>query len=96
MRNPKEVSAPKASQGVHVTFPYPLMLTHSVLGLVVKGRSHSFKNLDFGINRDSRVSTAASNGEGKGALKTSKLMSQYREMRKNQLKLCFFNQHYAE
>ena len=86
------------------TFPDPPPLSAPVLGLRgvtfgCEGQKPLFKNLDFGIDMDSRIGTVGPNGVGKSTLLllTGKLTPTRGEMRKNhRLKIGFFNQQYAE
>uniref|UniRef100_A0A452F1A1 ATP-binding cassette sub-family F member 1 n=1 Tax=Capra hircus TaxID=9925 RepID=A0A452F1A1_CAPHI len=65
-----------------------------------EGQKPLFKNLDFGIDMDSRICIVGPNGVGKSTLLlllTGKLTPTRGEMRKNhRLKIGFFNQQYAE
>ncbi|KAM5263767.1 ATP-binding cassette sub-family F member 1 isoform 2-T2 [Ctenodactylus gundi] len=90
---------------VRFTFPDPPPLSPPVLGLHgvtfgYEGQKALFKNLDFGIDMDSRICIVGPNGVGKSTLLlllTGKLTPTRGEMRKNhRLKIGFFNQQYAE
>ncbi|XP_036902763.1 ATP-binding cassette sub-family F member 1 isoform X2 [Sturnira hondurensis] len=90
---------------VRFTFPNPPPLSPPVLGLHgvtfgYEGQKPLFKNLDFGIDMDSRICIVGPNGVGKSTLLlllTGKLTPTHGEMRKNhRLKIGFFNQQYAE
>ncbi|XP_066862638.1 ATP-binding cassette sub-family F member 1 isoform X2 [Kogia breviceps] len=90
---------------VRFTFPDPPPLSPPVLGLHgvtfgYEGQKPLFKNLDFGIDMDSRICIVGPNGVGKSTLLlllTGKLTPTRGEMRKNhRLKIGFFNQQYAE
>ncbi|XP_044529662.1 ATP-binding cassette sub-family F member 1 isoform X2 [Gracilinanus agilis] len=90
---------------VRFTFPDPPPLSPPVLGLHgvtfgYEGQKPLFKNLDFGIDMDSRICIVGPNGVGKSTLLlllTGKLTPTQGEMRKNhRLKIGFFNQQYAE
>uniref|UniRef100_A0AC11CDH6 ATP binding cassette subfamily F member 1 n=1 Tax=Ovis aries TaxID=9940 RepID=A0AC11CDH6_SHEEP len=98
LKRPKEYT-------VRFTFPDPPPLSPPVLGLHgvtfgYEGQKPLFKNLDFGIDMDSRICIVGPNGVGKSTLLlllTGKLMPTRGEMRKNhRLKIGFFNQQYAE
>ncbi|XP_075769539.1 ATP-binding cassette sub-family F member 1 isoform X2 [Pelodiscus sinensis] len=90
---------------VKFTFPNPPLLSPPILGLhgVVfgyEGHPLLFKNLDFGIDMESRICIVGPNGVGKSTLLlllTGKLTPTRGEMRKNhRLKIGFFNQQYAD
>ncbi|XP_007449271.1 PREDICTED: ATP-binding cassette sub-family F member 1 isoform X2 [Lipotes vexillifer] len=90
---------------VRFTFPDPPPLSPPLLGLHgvtfgYEGQKPLFKNLDFGIDMDSRICIVGPNGVGKSTLLlllTGKLTPTRGEMRKNhRLKIGFFNQQYAE
>uniref|UniRef100_UPI00358FD560 ATP-binding cassette sub-family F member 1 isoform X2 n=1 Tax=Myxine glutinosa TaxID=7769 RepID=UPI00358FD560 len=90
---------------VRFTFPDPPSLNPPILGLHgvefgYKGQPLLFKNLDFGVDLQSRISIVGPNGVGKTTLLqllTEKLTPLHGEMRKNhRLKLGYFNQQYAE
>ncbi|XP_074872741.1 ATP-binding cassette sub-family F member 1 isoform X3 [Carettochelys insculpta] len=90
---------------VKFTFPNPPSLSPPILGLhgVVfgyEGQQLLFKNLDFGIDMESRICIVGPNGVGKSTLLlllTGKLTPTRGEMRKNhRLKIGFFNQQYAD
>uniref|UniRef100_A0A8C6QX92 ATP-binding cassette sub-family F member 1 n=2 Tax=Nannospalax galili TaxID=1026970 RepID=A0A8C6QX92_NANGA len=90
---------------VRFTFPDPPPLSPPVLGLHgvtfgYEGQKPLFRNLDFGIDMDSRICIVGPNGVGKSTLLlllTGKLTPTSGEMRKNhRLKIGFFNQQYAE
>lgn len=98
LKRPKEYT-------VRFTFPDPPPLSPPVLGLHgvtfgYEGQKPLFKNLDFGIDMDSRICIVGPNGVGKSTLLlllTGKLTPTNGEMRKNhRLKIGFFNQQYAE
>ncbi|XP_020829881.1 ATP-binding cassette sub-family F member 1 isoform X2 [Phascolarctos cinereus] len=98
LKRPKEYT-------VRFTFPDPPPLSPPVLGLHgvtfgYEGQKPLFKNLDFGIDMDSRICIVGPNGVGKSTLLlllTGKLAPTRGEMRKNhRLKIGFFNQQYAE
>uniref|UniRef100_I3MPU1 ATP-binding cassette sub-family F member 1 n=1 Tax=Ictidomys tridecemlineatus TaxID=43179 RepID=I3MPU1_ICTTR len=98
LKRPKEYT-------VRFTFPNPPPLSPPVLGLHgvtfgYEGQKPLFKNLDFGIDMDSRICIVGPNGVGKSTLLlllTGKLTPTHGEMRKNhRLKIGFFNQQYAE
>uniref|UniRef100_A0A8D2CNR0 ATP-binding cassette sub-family F member 1 n=1 Tax=Sciurus vulgaris TaxID=55149 RepID=A0A8D2CNR0_SCIVU len=98
LKRPKEYT-------VRFTFPNPPPLSPPVLGLhgvtfAYEGQKPLFKNLDFGIDMDSRICIVGPNGVGKSTLLlllTGKLTPTHGEMRKNhRLKIGFFNQQYAE
>lgn len=98
LKRPKEYT-------VRFTFPNPPPLSPPVLGLHCvtfgyEGQKSLFKNLDFGIDMDSRICIVGPNGVGKSTLLlllTGKLTPTRGEMRKNhRLKIGFFNQQYAE
>ncbi|XP_066108386.1 ATP-binding cassette sub-family F member 1 isoform X1 [Saccopteryx bilineata] len=98
LKRPKEYT-------VRFTFPNPPPLSPPVLGLHgvtfgYEGQKPLFKNLDFGIDMDSRICIVGPNGVGKSTLLlllTGKLTPTRGEMRKNhRLKIGFFNQQYAE
>ncbi|KAG9472381.1 hypothetical protein GDO78_019819 [Eleutherodactylus coqui] len=98
LKRPKEYT-------VKFTFPNPPPLSPPILGLHVvdfgySGQKMLFKNLDFGIDMDSRVCIVGPNGVGKSTLLlllTGKLTPTKGEMRKNhRLKIGFFNQQYAD
>uniref|UniRef100_A0A3B5L7R2 ATP-binding cassette sub-family F member 1 n=1 Tax=Xiphophorus couchianus TaxID=32473 RepID=A0A3B5L7R2_9TELE len=94
LKRPKEYT-------VKFTFPNPPPLSPPILGLHVdfgyEGQKPLFKNVDFGIDMDSRC-IVGPNGVGKSTLLlllTGKLNPG--EMRKNhRLKVGFFNQQYAD
>ncbi|KAE8585472.1 hypothetical protein XENTR_v10021319 [Xenopus tropicalis] len=98
LKRPKEYT-------VKFTFPNPPPLSPPILGLhgvdfCYSGQKPLFKNLDFGIDMDSRVCIVGPNGVGKSTLLlllTGKLTPTKGEMRKNhRLKIGFFNQQYAD
>nr|DBA20564.1 TPA: hypothetical protein GDO54_017328 [Pyxicephalus adspersus] len=98
LKRPKEYT-------VKFTFPNPPPLSPPILGLHgvdfgYAGQKLLFKNLDFGIDMDSRVCIVGPNGVGKSTLLlllTGKLTPTKGEMRKNhRLKIGFFNQQYAD
>ncbi|XP_048848544.1 ATP-binding cassette sub-family F member 1 isoform X2 [Brienomyrus brachyistius] len=90
---------------VKFTFPDPPPLSPPILGLhsvdfTYEGQKSLFKNVDFGIDMDSRICIVGPNGVGKSTLLlllTGKLTPTRGEMRKNhRLKVGFFNQQYAD
>ncbi|KAM8953855.1 ATP-binding cassette sub-family F member 1 isoform 2-T2 [Pelodytes ibericus] len=98
LKRPKEYT-------VKFTFPNPPPLSPPILGLHgvefgYSGHKLLFKNLDFGIDMESRVCIVGPNGVGKSTLLlllTGKLTPTKGEMRKNhRLKVGFFNQQYAD
>ncbi|CAH2314289.1 ATP-binding cassette sub-family F member 1 [Pelobates cultripes] len=98
LKRPKEYT-------VKFTFPNPPPLSPPILGLHgvdfgYSGQKMLFKNLDFGIDMESRVCIVGPNGVGKSTLLlllTGKLTPTKGEMRKNhRLKVGFFNQQYAD
>ncbi|KAM4641095.1 ATP-binding cassette sub-family F member 1 [Discoglossus pictus] len=98
LRRPKEYT-------VKFTFPNPPPLSPPILGLHgvdfgYSGQKLLFKNLEFGIDMDSRICIVGPNGVGKSTLLlllTGKLTPTKGEMRKNhRLKIGFFNQQYAD
>ncbi|XP_056153879.1 ATP-binding cassette sub-family F member 1 [Lampris incognitus] len=98
LKRPKEYT-------VKFTFPNPPPLSPPILGLhsVVfgyEGQKPLFKNVDFGIDMESRICIVGPNGVGKSTLLlllTGKLNPTKGEMRKNhRLKVGFFNQQYAD
>uniref|UniRef100_A0A2K6HP22 ATP-binding cassette sub-family F member 1 n=1 Tax=Pan troglodytes TaxID=9598 RepID=A0A2K6HP22_PANTR len=99
LKRPKEYT-------VRFTFPDPPPLSPPVLGLHgvtfgYEGQKPLFKNLDFGIDMDSRSELGCVAGAtGRSTLLlllTGKLTPTHGEMRKNhRLKIGFFNQQYAE
>ncbi|KAK2107040.1 ATP-binding cassette sub- F member 1 [Saguinus oedipus] len=98
LKRPKEYT-------VRFTFPGPPPLSPPILGLHgvtfgYEGQKPLFKNLDFGIDMDSRIFIVGPNGVGKSTLLlmlTGKLTPTHGEMRKNhRLKIGFFKQQYAE
>ncbi|KAK5603831.1 ATP-binding cassette sub- F member 1 [Crenichthys baileyi] len=98
LKRPKEYT-------VKFTFPNPPPLSPPILGLhsVDFGYDRQkplFKNVDFGIDMDSRICIVGPNGVGKSTLLlllTGKLNPIKGEMRKNhRLKVGFFNQQYAD
>ncbi|XP_072226920.1 ATP-binding cassette sub-family F member 1 isoform X2 [Leuresthes tenuis] len=98
LKRPKEYT-------VKFTFPNPPPLSPPILGLHsvdfgYHGQKPLFKNVDFGIDMDSRICTVGPNGVGKSTLLlllTGKLNPTKGEMRKNhRLKVGFFNQQYAD
>lgn len=98
LKRPKEYT-------VKFTFPNPPPLSPPILGLhgvdfAYTGHKLLFRNLDFGIDMDSRVCIVGPNGVGKSTLLlmlTGKLTPTKGEMRKNhRLKIGFFNQQYAD
>uniref|UniRef100_A0A3B4B727 ATP-binding cassette sub-family F member 1 n=1 Tax=Periophthalmus magnuspinnatus TaxID=409849 RepID=A0A3B4B727_9GOBI len=96
LKRPKEYT-------VKFTFPNPPPLSPPILGLHVdfgyEGQKPLFKNVDFGIDMDSRC-IVGPNGVGKSTLLlllTGRLNPSKGEMRKNhRLKVGFFNQQYAD
>ncbi|TRY66673.1 hypothetical protein DNTS_008003 [Danionella cerebrum] len=100
LKRPKEYT-------VKFTFPDPPPLSPPILGLHsvdfgYEGQKPLFKNVDFGIDMESRICIVGPNGVGKSTvllLLTGKLnpASTKGEMRKNhRLKIGFFNQQYAD
>nr|XP_048296725.1 ATP-binding cassette sub-family F member 1 [Myodes glareolus]XP_048296726.1 ATP-binding cassette sub-family F member 1 [Myodes glareolus] len=104
-QEPPELLKRPREYTVRFTFPDPPPLSPPVLGLHgvtfgYEGQKPLFKNLDFGIDMDSRICIVGPNGVGKSTLLlllTGKLTPTNGEMRKNhRLKIGFFNQQYAE
>ncbi|XP_073455011.1 ATP-binding cassette sub-family F member 1 isoform X1 [Aquarana catesbeiana] len=98
LKRPKEYT-------VKFTFPNPPSLSPPILGLHgvdfgYSGQKPLFRNLEFGIDMDSRICIVGPNGVGKSTLLlllTGKLTPTKGEMRKNhRLKIGFFNQQYAD
>ncbi|XP_066530661.1 ATP-binding cassette sub-family F member 1 isoform X2 [Hoplias malabaricus] len=98
LKRPKEYT-------VKFTFPDPPPLSPPILGLHsvdfgYEGQKPLFKNVDFGIDMESRICIVGPNGVGKSTLLlllTGKLNPTKGEMRKNhRLKVGFFNQQYAD
>ncbi|XP_070777343.1 ATP-binding cassette sub-family F member 1 isoform X1 [Enoplosus armatus] len=98
LKRPKEYT-------VKFTFPNPPPLSPPILGLHSVDFDYGsqkplFKNVDFGIDMDSRICIVGPNGVGKSTLLlllTGKLNPTKGEMRKNhRLKVGFFNQQYAD
>ncbi|XP_061615751.1 ATP-binding cassette sub-family F member 1 isoform X1 [Phyllopteryx taeniolatus] len=98
LKRPKEYT-------VKFTFPNPPPLSPPILGLhsvdfCYEGQKPLFKNVDFGIDMDSRICIVGPNGVGKSTLLlllNGKLNPTKGEMRKNhRLKIGFFNQQYAD
>ncbi|XP_058474492.1 ATP-binding cassette sub-family F member 1 [Solea solea] len=98
LKRPKEYT-------VKFTFPNPPPLSPPILGLHSVDFAYDvnkplFKNVDFGIDMDSRICIVGPNGVGKSTLLlllTGKLNPTKGEMRKNhRLKVGFFNQQYAD
>ncbi|XP_039537048.1 ATP-binding cassette sub-family F member 1 isoform X2 [Pimephales promelas] len=98
LKRPKEYT-------VKFTFPNPPPLSPPILGLYsvefgYEGQKPLFKNVDFGIDMESRICIVGPNGVGKSTLLlllTGKLNPSKGEMRKNhRLKVGFFNQQYAD
>lgn len=90
---------------VRFTFPNPPPLSPPILGLhgvdfAYEGQELLFRNLDFGIDMDSRICIVGPNGVGKSTLLlllTGQLTPTRGEMRRNhRLKVGFFNQQAAE
>ncbi|XP_051899533.1 ATP-binding cassette sub-family F member 1 isoform X2 [Pristis pectinata] len=90
---------------VKFTFPNPPPLSPPILGLhavdfAYENQKPIFKNLDFGIDMDSRICIVGPNGVGKSTLLlllSGKLNPTMGEQRKNhRLKIGFFNQQYAD
>ncbi|XP_006011872.1 ATP-binding cassette sub-family F member 1 isoform X2 [Latimeria chalumnae] len=90
---------------VKFTFPNPPPLSPPILGVhgvdfAYDKQKPLFKNLDFGIDLESRICIVGPNGVGKSTfllLLTGKLNPTVGEMRKNhRLKIGFFNQQYAD
>ncbi|KAM8885059.1 ATP-binding cassette sub-family F member 1 [Synchiropus picturatus] len=98
LKRPKEYT-------VKFTFPNPPPLSPPILGLHCVDFGYSkdkvlFKNVDFGIDMDSRICIVGPNGVGKSTLLlllNGKINPTKGEMRKNhRLKVGFFNQQYAD
>ncbi|KAK6469964.1 ATP-binding cassette sub-family F member 1-like isoform X1 [Huso huso] len=98
LKRPKEYT-------VKFTFPNPPPLSPPILGLHTvdfgyEAQKPLFKNVDFGIDMESRICIVGPNGVGKSTLLlllTGKLTPTRGEMRKNhRLKVGFFNQQYAD
>ncbi|XP_068455201.1 ATP-binding cassette sub-family F member 1 isoform X1 [Clinocottus analis] len=98
LKRPKEYT-------VKFTFPNPPPLSPPILGLHSVDFSYAvnkplFKNVDFGIDMESRICIVGPNGVGKSTLLlllTGKIHPTKGEMRKNhRLKVGFFNQQYAD
>ncbi|CAN9504144.1 unnamed protein product [Ophioblennius macclurei] len=98
LKRPKEYT-------VKFTFPNPPPLSPPILGLhsvdfTYDGQKPLFKNVDFGIDMDSRICIVGPNGVGKSTLLlllTGRINPTKGEMRKNhRLKVGFFNQQYAD
>ncbi|XP_074990727.1 ATP-binding cassette sub-family F member 1 isoform X3 [Calonectris borealis] len=90
---------------VRFTFPNPPPLSPPILGLHgvdfgYEGQELLFRNLDFGIDMESRVCIVGPNGVGKSTLLqllTGQLTPTRGQMRRNhRLKVGFFNQQAAE
>ncbi|KAM6899582.1 ATP-binding cassette sub-family F member 1 [Xenentodon cancila] len=90
---------------VKFTFPNPPPLSPPILGLhsvdfAYECQKPLFKNVDFGIDMESRICIVGPNGVGKSTLLlllNGKLNPTKGEMRKNhRLKVGFFNQQYAD
>uniref|UniRef100_A0A8C7FRV6 ATP-binding cassette sub-family F member 1 n=1 Tax=Oncorhynchus kisutch TaxID=8019 RepID=A0A8C7FRV6_ONCKI len=98
LKRPKEYT-------VKFTFPNPPSLSPPILGLhsvdfAFEGHKPLFKNVDFGIDMETRICIVGPNGVGKSTLLlllTGRLNPSKGEMRKNhRLKVGFFNQQYAD
>ncbi|KAF7686176.1 ATP-binding cassette sub-family F member 1 isoform X1 [Silurus meridionalis] len=98
LKRPKEYT-------VKFTFPNPPPLSPPILGLysvdfAYTGQKPLFRNIDFGIDMESRICIVGPNGVGKSTLLlmlTGKLTPTKGEMRMNhRLKVGFFNQQYAD
>ncbi|CAL8297155.1 unnamed protein product [Lota lota] len=98
LKRPKEYT-------VKFTFPNPPPLSPPILGLHsvdfgYDGQKPLFKNVEFGIDMESRICIVGPNGVGKSTLLlllTGRLNPGKGEMRKNhRLKVGFFNQQYAD
>ncbi|XP_054620752.1 ATP-binding cassette sub-family F member 1 isoform X1 [Dunckerocampus dactyliophorus] len=98
LKRPKEYT-------VKFTFPNPPPLSPPILGLHsvdfgYDSQKPLFKNVDFGIDMESRICIVGPNGVGKSTLLlllNGKLNPTKGEMRKNhRLKVGFFNQQYAD
>ncbi|XP_029975859.1 ATP-binding cassette sub-family F member 1 isoform X2 [Salarias fasciatus] len=98
LKRPKEYT-------VKFTFPNPPPLSPPILGLhsvdfSYDGQKPLFRNVDFGIDMDSRICIVGPNGVGKSTLLlllTGRIHPTKGEMRKNhRLKVGFFNQQYAD
>ncbi|XP_043938216.1 ATP-binding cassette sub-family F member 1 [Protopterus annectens] len=113
LKNKKDEDGPVAQElikrpkeyTVKFTFPNPPPLSPPILGLHgvdfgYSGHPPLFKNVDFGIDMESRICIVGPNGVGKSTLLlllTGKLTPTQGEMRKNhRLKVGFFNQQYAD
>ncbi|XP_055487109.1 ATP-binding cassette sub-family F member 1 isoform X1 [Leucoraja erinacea] len=90
---------------VKFTFPNPPPLSPPILGLhavdfAYENQKPIFKNLDFGIDMESRICIVGPNGIGKSTLLlllSGKLTPTIGEQRKNhRLKIGYFNQQYAD
>ncbi|XP_072303415.1 ATP-binding cassette sub-family F member 1 isoform X1 [Eucyclogobius newberryi] len=98
LKRPKEYT-------VKFTFPNPPPLSPPILGLHTvdfgyETQKQLFKNVDFGIDMESRICIVGPNGVGKSTLLlllTGRINPTKGEMRKNhRLKVGFFNQQYAD
>ncbi|KAM8767379.1 ATP-binding cassette sub-family F member 1 isoform 2-T2 [Acanthopagrus schlegelii] len=98
LKRPKEYT-------VKFTFPNPPPLSPPILGLhsvdfCYDSQKPLFRNVDFGIDMESRICIVGPNGVGKSTLLlllTGKINPTKGEMRKNhRLKVGFFNQQYAD
>ncbi|XP_053494912.1 ATP-binding cassette sub-family F member 1 isoform X1 [Ictalurus furcatus] len=98
LKRPKEYT-------VKFTFPNPPPLSPPILGLYsvdfgYVGQKPLFRNVEFGIDMESRICIVGPNGVGKSTLLlllTGKLTPTKGEMRMNhRLKVGFFNQQYAD
>ncbi|CAJ1083624.1 ATP-binding cassette sub-family F member 1 [Xyrichtys novacula] len=98
LKRPKEYT-------VKFTFPNPPPLSPPILGLHSVDFGYDsqkilFRNVDFGIDMDSRICIVGPNGVGKSTLLlllTGRINPTKGEMRKNhRLKVGFFNQQYAD
>ncbi|XP_032903563.1 ATP-binding cassette sub-family F member 1 isoform X3 [Amblyraja radiata] len=90
---------------VKFTFPNPPPLSPPILGLhgvdfAYENHKPIFKNLDFGIDMESRICIVGPNGIGKSTLLlllSGKLAPTIGEQRRNhRLKIGYFNQQYAD
>ncbi|XP_056876594.1 ATP-binding cassette sub-family F member 1 isoform X2 [Takifugu flavidus] len=104
-QNAQELLKRPREYTVKFTFPNPPPLSPPVLGLHSVDFDYDrqkplFKNVDFGIDMESRICIVGPNGVGKSTLLlllTGKLNPTKGEMRKNhRLKVGFFNQQYAD
>ncbi|KAM3728305.1 ATP-binding cassette sub-family F member [Dirofilaria immitis] len=102
--SPVELLEKIKAYNVKFTFPDPIKLPPPVLGLhsVTFGYNDQmlFKNLDFGVDMDSRIAIVGPNGVGKSTLLkllAGKIEPQHGELRKHrQLRIGWFDQHANE